>query len=51
MNFAETENWIKESITKGGSFSLNTFTKENKIFESSFDCVSEGCESANLNGF
>ncbi|AZJ33489.1 hypothetical protein SAMN05444344_0713 [Tenacibaculum mesophilum] len=51
MNFAETESWIKESIIKGGNFSLNAFIKGNKIFESPFNYVKEDFASTNLNVF
>ena len=51
MNFTEIESWIRENITKGGNFSLNTFTKGNKIFESSFEHTNDDFEVTYINGF
>jgi len=51
MNYTEIENWIRESITKGGNFSLSTFTKGEKIFESSLSYTQEDSELTDLNGF
>ena len=51
MNYTETENWIRESIIKNGSFTLNTFAKGAKVFETTLSTSQQNYDLTELNGY
>ena len=51
MNYKAIETWIRESVIKNGSFSLHTFSKEEKILEIPFGLSKDDSELSELNGF